>query len=67
MQDRDLIYSCTIYEIARSGYAVSHCNLMSVLWVGWGGGKLLVSVGKSGNVGKFQTVEKSTFQRQLRI
>ena len=38
MQDRDLVYSCTIYEIARSGYAVSQCHLMSVLWVGWGGG-----------------------------
>ena len=36
MQDRDLVYSCTIYEIARSGYAVSQCHLMSVLWVGWG-------------------------------
>ena len=52
MQDRDLVYLCTIYEITRSGYAVSQCHLMSVLWVGCGGGKLLVSVGKSGNVGK---------------
>ena len=55
MQDRDLVYSCIIYEIARSGYAVSQCHLMSVLWVGcvcvWGG-ELSVSVGKSGNVGK---------------
>ena len=34
MQDRDLVYSCTIYEIARSGYAVSQRHLMSVLWVG---------------------------------
>ena len=47
-----------------------HGNLASnvpTCTVGWGGGKLSVSVGKSGNVGKSYTVEKSTFQRQLGI
>ena len=67
MPDRDLVYSCTIYEMARYGYAVPQCHIMSVLWFWGAAGKLSVSVGKSGNVGKSQTVEKSTFQRQLRI
>ena len=68
MPDRDLVYSCTIYEKARYGYAVPQCHLMSVLWFGGGGGGEVVGFRwKSGNVGKSQTVEKSTFQRQLRI